>query len=378
MKENKRKYKILLIIPLPPPIHGVTMANDIIKNCKDFNFEFDTKFVDYSFVREINEIGGFSMKKGWIYIKHLVNTFKTVFKFKPDVIYFTIAPVGGAFIRDAIFVNLLKLFFNKRVVLHFHGKGIYKEMKKSKALSFLYNLTFSNTYIILLSNLLKNDLKLVRSKHNLFFIPNGIKPIKHKGIKQSKLNPIKLLYLSNLIESKGVIILLKAISQIVSQGYDNFSISFVGKPSKSITETIFNQEVEKYNLNKHVNYLGPKYGDEKYDILKNSDIFVFPTYKDCFPLVLLEAMQSKLAIISTYEGAIPEIIDNNINGILCRKKSVDDLVLNIIKLLENPELINKLGDNAYEKFEKHYTAEKFESRLIKTFNEILQKDEFRG
>jgi hypothetical protein len=108
--------KILCIVQLPPPIHGVTLTNDIIRNSKDFNSKFKTKYIDYSFVKAINKIGGFSIQKGFFFIWVLFKILFQTFKFKPDAIYFTIAPVGGAFLRDAILVSFLKLLHKKKIV----------------------------------------------------------------------------------------------------------------------------------------------------------------------------------------------------------------------------------------------------------------------
>jgi glycosyltransferase involved in cell wall biosynthesis len=226
----------------------------------------------------------------------------------------------------------------------------------------------------LLSSLLKDDIKLVKKKHRIYYLANGIKQIPNEiNKKETNDKSYKILYLSNLISSKGVLVLLEALHKVIGKGYDNFTVNFVGKTSKSITEEIFNKEIKRLKLQKKIKYLGAKYGEEKNEILDNSEIFVFPTLKDCFPLVLLEAMQSKLAIISTNEGAIPEIIENNVNGIICNKGDVEALCNAIIRLFEFPNLINEYGRNAQEKYKKHYTVKMFETNLIDCFNKIFAK-----
>jgi glycosyltransferase involved in cell wall biosynthesis len=77
-----------------------------------------------------------------------------------------------------------------------------------------------------------------------------------------------------------------------------------------ITERDFCAAIEKKNLSNCVFAHGAKYGNEKTYFFEQADIFVFPSHDECFPLVLLEAMQSGLPIISTNEGGIPDIVDN--------------------------------------------------------------------
>ena len=72
----------------------------------------------------------------------------------------------------------------------------------------------------------------------------------------------------------------------------------------------------------------------------SSDIFVFPTYyyNECFPLVLLEAMQMHLPCISTTEGGISSIIRHGENGYLVERNNPTALANSIEKLLKNADL----------------------------------------
>ena len=67
-------------------------------------------------------------------------------------------------------------------------------------------------------------------------------------------------------------------------------------------------------MKKYAIYHGPKYGDDKVAFFSNADIFAQPTLNDCFPLTLLEAMQYQLPIVSTHEGAVPDIVKDGKNG----------------------------------------------------------------
>ena len=106
-------------------------------------------------------------------------------------------------------------------------------------------------------------------------------------------------------------------------------------------------------------------------MFKQSDIFVFPTEYECFPLVLLEAMQFGLPCISTVEGGIPNIIDDGYTGILIPKNNVDALERAIRKLATNPDVTTKMGERAKQKFDNQFTIEIFEQRLIDIFRQCL-------
>ena len=104
---------------------------------------------------------------------------------------------------------------------------------------------------------------------------------------------------------------------------------------------------------------------------KDADIFVFPTYyhNECFPLVILEAMEQGLPVIATNEGGIPDIIDNGNSGYTVEKNNPSSLASAIERLLKEPELRNSMGVAGRRRFEEKFTEEVFEKRM----KECLEK-----
>jgi len=174
---------------------------------------------------------------------------------------------------------------------------------------------------------------------------------------------LQILFLSNMMEEKGVWTLLEACRIVKSKGY-RFTCSFVGKWS-DISESEFRQRVTMYGLGDSVTAYGAKYGEEKRAFWKQADVFVFPTYyhNECFPLVLLEAMEQGIACISTREGGIPDIIEDGVTGYLVDKKHAVQLADKLIYLMEYPVKLRELGEAGREKFRKEFTLQRFESRM---------------
>ncbi|MCX8490131.1 MAG: glycosyltransferase family 4 protein, partial [Cyclobacteriaceae bacterium] len=98
---------------------------------------------------------------------------------------------------------------------------------------------------------------------------------------------------------------------------------------------------------------------------------IHPTLNDAFPLVILEAMQHRLPVISTYEGAIPEIVDDLTTGFLVVKNDVEALVGKIEVLLDNETIRKEMGLAGQRKFLTNYTVEKMEENITKVLHEIL-------
>ena len=102
--------------------------------------------------------------------------------------------------------------------------------------------------------------------------------------------------------------------------------------------------------------------------------FVLPTrYKnECFPLSILEAMGAGIPVISSNEGAIEEIVDNNKCGQVIDNLSPENLSEALIRYINDPQLAMLHGENAKRKFENNYKVEIFEKNLIKYFNKLIE------
>ena len=182
--------------------------------------------------------------------------------------------------------------------------------------------------------------------------------------------PVNLLFLSNLIPSKGVYVLLDACRILKERGLD-FQCNFVGGETKEIDRARFEAEVQRRGLEGMVRYEGPKYGEEKEEYWHSSDVFVQPTFEDCFPLTIVEAMQHGLPVVSTTEGAVPDMVADGVNGFVCERKDVSGLAGALERLITDASLRMRMGEVGRKRYEEEFTLERFEER----FAECLRRGE---
>ena len=174
---------------------------------------------------------------------------------------------------------------------------------------------------------------------------------------------VKLLFLSNLIPSKGVYVLLDACKVLKERGM-LFTCDFVGGESKAVSAEAFRVAIAERGLEDRVIYHGPKYGEDKVHFFTKADIFVQPTFDDCFPLTLVEAMQYRLPIVSTDVGAIPDMIEEGVNGFICQQRDVNSLVAALERLIKDSALRTRMGEKGYARYRELYTLEAFEERFV--------------
>lgn len=361
--------KILFVLHYPPPIHGAAAVGLQIKESKVINSTFDCEYINLGTSKTIEEIGKRRLVKIFRYAGILAQLFRSIIFNRPDLCYFSMTAKCTPFYKDASLALLVKLFGIK-VVYHFHNKGVATRQDKYWD-DFLYRLTFKNTDVILLSKKLYPDIQKYVDKKRVYYCPNGIEDVKVMQTARRDRNTVELLFLSNLMESKGVFILLESC-KLLKQKEMAFHCTFVGATG-DVCEHQFQSKLQELGLENYVSYVGKKFGKEKEELFAIADIFVHPTLNDCFPLVLLEAMQYALPIVSTPEGGIPDIVEEGITGYLIPKKNIEILTNKLELLILNSELRTKMGSAGRKKYEKEFTLNVFELQLNKVAQNITKK-----
>lgn len=371
------KHRILFIMHMPPPVHGAAMMGKYIHDSKIVNDAFECRYINPTTASSLEDVGKVGIRKLRAFYSLLITIRKTVKDYPPDLVYFTANACGGPFYKDFIIVELLKKMGCK-IVVHYHNKGVSTRQDRWLD-NCLYRHFFKGLKVILLAEVLYKDVQKYVKRQDVQICPNGIPESIDYEPKAKRNNAVPhILFLSNLIESKGVIVLLDALKILKEKGY-SFVCDFVGGETAEIDASRFDDEVNKRGLNDIAIYHGRKYGDEKMNIYKSSDIMVFPTFyhNECFPLVLLEAMQCGVACISTDEAAVPEIIDDGRSGYIVPKESdgkpsAARLAEAIEKLIVDPERCRLMGKEGRKKYEKEYTLAVFENRITQCISNCLR------
>jgi glycosyltransferase involved in cell wall biosynthesis len=150
------------------------------------------------------------------------------------------------------------------------------------------------------------------------------------------------LFFSNLVVNKGIFVLLEALALLNERGIP-FHATFAGAWESQTVEEKCGRVVREKGLKGLIDLCGPKYGDQKRHTFSEADIMAFPTYNDAFPLVILEAMSHSLPVVSTVEGAIPDMVLDGETGFLVPRQDAVALADRLALLLTDAELRKRLG-----------------------------------
>ncbi len=351
---------------LPPPIHGASLVNKNIVDSELIKRSFNIKTIELRFVSDLKQMGRFSIQKILLIIPLIWRLIKTLIRFKPDLVYYTITPKGFAFYRDALLVSVIKIS-GINIAFHLHSRGIQDSISRNKVKKSIYKFVFKNTHIISLANSLNDEFDGLPIK-SIHILPNGINDHQFNTSKREDTTPI-ILFLANLFRNKGIYVFLDIMKQLKEQSVD-CKANIVGKdgdlsPSELISLT------EQYGIADITNVSGALYGEQKYKAFEEASVFIHPSLDEAFPLTILEAMQAGTPIVGSSVGAIPEMIKSNITGFICQPGDVSEFSEKLKLLITDQSLRKRMGEECIKQFEQNYTMKRFENNLKNIIDDLL-------
>lgn len=388
--ENRlMKPKILFIMHMPPPVHGASMVGQYIHDSELINSSFDCHYVNLAVATRLDEIGkgGWNKVKG--VLKKLIEVRKVVETVKPDLVYITPNSAGVPFYKDFITVMMLKMM-GRKIVMHFHNKGVATRQNRWLD-NWLYRRYFKGVKLILLAEALYEDVKRYVKRDDVFVSPNAIPEISmakenmaYKIVSASNVandNHVPhILWLTNIMKTKGIMEFLAALKILKDKGV-KFQVDFIGGLTKEMSGDEFDTALTMMGLNGCSAYHGPKYGDEKYAFYRDADIFVLPSYTEALPVSILEAMQFGLPVVVSNVGGVSAEVEEGVSGFLLGGKqpimlntfrpNVCEIADKLQVLLTDTDLRHKMGSAGREKFEREFTLEVFEKRIVEILNHCL-------
>ena len=134
-----------------------------------------------------------------------------------------------------------------------------------------------------------------------------------------------------------------------------------------------NRLIKKYKLGSKVNILGSKSHEELLEIMARSSVFMFTSdFNEGWGAVLNEAMGNNYAIVANSGiGSVPFLL-NDSNAFIFKCGKENDAYKAVKKLLDNPQLVEKFGNNAKAFIENEYNYKVAAERFINAVNEFYR------
>lgn len=177
---------------------------------------------------------------------------------------------------------------------------------------------------------------------------------------------VDILCVSRLDPEKGIQYLIDAIHILVHRYNHNVVLNLVGRGR---LELELKEQVKQLDLDKHVVFKGYiTHGEELLNLFKSSSCFILPSLWEGLPQVLLEAMACGTPIIATDVGGIPNLLQNEKNGLLVKSADPDEIAKSVLKLITNESLYNEVIKNGLNTV-LDYTLEVQRERMLNILRE---------
>ena len=185
----------------------------------------------------------------------------------------------------------------------------------------------------------------------------------------NEINGDYIFYFGRISKEKGIFNLIGAVKKC-----DEVKLLIAGTGPE---EEKIKKYIKENKMESRVVLLGYLNQDEIRERIEKCRFVVIPSiwYENC-PYSIIETLEIGKPIIASEIGGIPEIVENEKNGLLYRYDSVDDLADKINELYYNQEKINKMKESSKNKFKMEHTEDVYYQKIMKIYkNAIGEKND---
>lgn len=360
--------KVLIIGPFPKPINGCSLANEILLKQLKFESSISVDIINTSTKNISSEnVGHFSFGKVFSFLK----VYRKIFDIaKSDIVYTTPGQTFYGIIKYMPFYFYC-LMIDKPYIIHIHGNHLgneYKSLKGFKRWFFSFYINRSSAGIVL-SNSLKVNFDGLLVPRKVFIVENFAQDDLVRKIEISKpKDKLRLLYLSNLMEEKGIIDFLDSLILLKNKGI-LFEADIAGIIEDE-SETIIHNKFKE--LQGFIKYHGVVSGQNKIDLLQKSNIFILPTYyrMEGQPISLIEAMAAGNIIVTTNFSGIQDIISQD-NGYFVPAKSPKSIFETLIGINEKlEECVDRFSGVNIDYVKSYFTEAQFAGKVFNVIKQV--------
>lgn len=327
-------------------------TSDLRKNCPDLAFE----------VVDTYGPGNFYLMP-FYYLKAMVYLATRFATGRAQLVHIHMAEYGSV-LRKGLLTAMCTLF-RVPVVLHLHGGRFPKQYDSASSLMRwpIRRMMKMTREVVVLGDFWKDwvesrfgdDVERVTLLHNAVHGPSSRPELPRN-------HPVRLLTLGRLIPLKAIDVLLNALATDECRKRD-WHLTIAGDGDIAT----YRAQAEQLGLSDRVHFTGWLDQTGCQHELKAADILVQPSLFEGLPMSVLEAMSNALAIIATPVGSVGDAIIDEETGLLVPPKDVDALAHALVRVIDSPELRQRLGTGAFNKFRQQFEISVYRTRLIEIY-----------
>jgi glycosyltransferase involved in cell wall biosynthesis len=295
--------------------------------------------------------------------------FNALRRHRPDIVHLHTCS-GLTFYRSMVDMLLAK-WFRAKVIMHIRG-GRFEEFLRNAG---RFGGTLARSAlrwadrVIALNQDWAERIAKLEPRARISVVQNGV-VVPARLRQQHSTKKIGVVFVGNLRREKGVDDLLSAVAELPKTIRATCCLRLVGPdPYDRLDE--LQQMTRRLGIEDTVEFCGTLSRDDTNQIMARSEIFVLPSYAEGFPNALLEAMACGLPSIACDVGAIPDVIEDGVNGFMLRPGDRARLSECLKQLIRDPDLRKKFGRAARKKVRREFDQDRVVDLLDRLYREML-------
>lgn len=364
----------VIVGPLPPPIHGVSVLTKHILNSK-LSEDFDLLHLDTTDPRPMDNAGRFDFTNAYLALLHGFRFLKLTLRRRPALVYVQIAQSALGVLRDALFLVPAR-WFGVRTIVHLNGGYFDQFYRESNGLTrAMIRFIFRHVDLgLVLAERFRGIFGPLLPPERVDIVENGAPDDLgefRRSFHRETRSTVRVVFMATMLESKGFVDVLHAVPEVLRNCPDT-EVYFVGDGSGFPEYAAAKEWVIANGLEGKAIFTGPRWGDDKLRTLCDADIFVFPTWYpwEGQPVVLIEAMAAGLPIVTTRHAANDGTVGEE-GALYVEKHNPADIAEKLTTLIRDSQLRAKMGKGNRERYLRQYTVDAMAASLGRAFWQVL-------
>ncbi len=319
---GKETCRVVLVAALPPPVHGNTVwARDVLSH---FHGHRTINLIHFNLSdhRSIENIGRFDWLNVWLALKQVFSFPLFIRRRRPNVVHVPLAMNTAGFLRDGLLILGARLFCRAAIVVHLHGAHFLDFYRGAGAwLRFFINRVMNSVDLpVVLGENLRHLVSPWFRVEDVAVVHNGVIRRLFQSPLPQRHNRCLLTvgFLGNLVDMKGLVQYVRVLAKMINDG-----LPVRGEVIGAWYDDQFRHEINSYcheqGVSERILFRGALFGEEKLALMKEWDIFFYPSHTEGMPLVVLEAMALGLPVVVTNVGAVKDIVEDGREGFVVEK-----------------------------------------------------------
>jgi glycosyltransferase involved in cell wall biosynthesis len=258
----------------------------------------------------------------------------------------------GSFVRKSILASIARIF-GVPVILHLHGGAMQKFYSRLFPLfrRFVSSQLRKASIVLVLTESWREFVETIAPGSKVMVLPNYV-PLPLTVMRLRSGPEIQVLFLGLVAEQKGIYELLSA-----------FRLAIADVPQLKLV-VAGDGEIEKarafasgLGLKSKVEFCGWVSGQAKERLFATSEIFVLPSHHEGLPVSILEAMSWRLAVVATNVGGVPDVIRDQVDGLIVSPGDVASLAASLVRLAKDESMRTAMAAAGRSRVERAFSAD---------------------